>query len=202
MEISQYAFQACSITRVIIYAKIRSINFCAFRFCTKLKYINIPSSVTFLGELALYVGEAGVTEPGEILVEFNKGRTQNFYIDEQNFARRETVYVIYPYKYIPSCQTTYAFAGVNYPYICAPSVFTFYTKKTITDSSKCPRPVFKEREVHTISIQLRRLSILILSIIIITLSPTINIVIITAISSRTTTSSKTKSTAASTQKNE
>ena len=33
LEISQYAFQACSITRVIIYAKIRSINRCAFYCC-------------------------------------------------------------------------------------------------------------------------------------------------------------------------
>ena len=159
LEISKYAFQSCKIAKVTIYAKMRSINKCAFRCCTKLKYINIPSSVTFLAELALYVGEPGITEPGEILVEFNKGRTQNFFIDAQNFARRATVYVIYPFTYIPSCKTTYAFDGVNHYYICAPSVFTFYTKQTTTDSSKCPRPVFKEREVYTISIQLRRPSI-------------------------------------------
>ena len=57
LEISQYSFRSCKITKVIIYAKLRSINLRAFCYCSKLEYINIPSTVTFLGDGALFLCE-------------------------------------------------------------------------------------------------------------------------------------------------
>ena len=54
LEIAQYAFQSRKITKVTIHAKLRSINQNAFRFCTKLEYMNIPATVTFLGNEALF----------------------------------------------------------------------------------------------------------------------------------------------------
>ena len=50
LGIAQCAFDGCLyITSVIIYAKLRSINKWAFRNCKNIEYINIPSSVTFIG---------------------------------------------------------------------------------------------------------------------------------------------------------
>ena len=81
VEIAKHSFKECNITKVTIHAKIRSINVWAFCLCLRLEYINIPSTVTFIGDAALFVGvEGGDTDPLPILVEFNEGRDQSFYI--------------------------------------------------------------------------------------------------------------------------
>ena len=77
IEISQYAFKDCLITKVTIYAKLRSINYYAFYGCEKLEYINIPSTVTFLGRGALFLCKSSVVCDLEMFIEFNKGRKQN-----------------------------------------------------------------------------------------------------------------------------
>ena len=146
IEISQYAFQSCSIKRVTIYAKIRSINLRAFRYCTKLEYINIPSTVTFIGHTALLLGESGVTFDLDATIEFNTGREENIFIEINNFANRKTFFVIYPSTFVPDYfEITGAFNGATTAHICAPSVFDFFTKQTITDASKCPVPQYRER---------------------------------------------------------
>ena len=44
---------SAKLKKVTIHAKIRIINACAFEYCTKLEYINIPPTVTFLTSLYL-----------------------------------------------------------------------------------------------------------------------------------------------------
>ena len=150
LEISQRAFESCKIKKVTIYAKIRKINLWAFCYCSKLEYINIPSSVTYIGQSALFLGESGVVCNIDMFIEFNKGRAQELFIYKQNFANRKTFFIIYPSTIAPEYSDTLnAFWGTETYYICAPSVFTFYTKQTTKDFSKCPDPIFKERKVRT-----------------------------------------------------
>lgn len=149
LGVSQYAFISCLITKVTIKARLRIISKYAFCYCTKLEYINIPSEVTFIGFAAIFFGLAYTTFSGNATIEFLSGRTHNLYIDQQNFARKNTIYVIYPCNYVPACNANSAFYDAT-PYICAPSTFSFYTKQTINDTSKCPSPLFKGRAAKNI----------------------------------------------------
>ena len=160
-EISQYAFIDCLITNVTIYAKIRCINRRAFYGCTKLTYINIPSTVRYIGldvfclferrkyYKSNFFGEQVVafviyTVDLAVTFEFVSGRTENLYIGSRNFAGRKKAYIIYPSKFIPlTSDTSDAFQDAKTSFVCAPSTFTFYTKTTTTNSSKCPSPLFK-----------------------------------------------------------
>lgn len=143
LEISRYAFVSCQITRVTIYAKLRSINTFAFCWCTKLKYINIPSSVTFVGDAALYLGTQSTTINLEMTIEFNPGRKKKIYIDTQCFSRRTTFYIIYPSCLAPLYDAKSTFYCVTNCFICTPTLLDFYNKNSTIDSSKCPIPQFK-----------------------------------------------------------
>jgi hypothetical protein len=140
VEIGQYAFTSCQIKNVTIYAKLRSINTWAFTYCTKLEYLNIPSTVTFIGTSALFLGNPGVTIKIDAVIEFNDGRTQKVFIGDENFCRRTTFYIIYPSNLPPLySSTSNAWNDVTYYFICAPSTFDFYSKHTTTDTTKCPK---------------------------------------------------------------
>ena len=152
LEVAQKAFDSSLITKVTIYAKLRNINLAAFDYCTKLEYINIPSTCTFIGDAALFFGQPGTNFDLQVLVEFNKGRTQNLFIDRQNFARRTTLYVIYPSEFVPIySDTSYAFLDVTNYAICAPKQFNFYTKQTTTNNENCPAPVFVDKKSYTLA---------------------------------------------------
>jgi hypothetical protein len=140
IEIGQYAFTSCQIKNVTIYAKIRSINTWAFTYCTKLEYLNIPSTVTFIAQSALYLGNgSSITLDFGVIIEFDRGRTQKVFIGDDNFCRRTPTYVIYPSTLPPLYSSiSTAWRGVTNYSICAPSVFDFYTKQTTTDMTKCP----------------------------------------------------------------
>ena len=145
VEIAQYSLAYCRITKVTIHAKLRSINTWAFCYCTRLEYINIPSTVTLIGAGALYLGDdSSTTISLPITVEFNEGRTQNLLIYSFNFADRSSIFIIYPSNSAPVCpDTDKAFKGATTWFICAHSVFDFYTKTTTKDQSKCPSPKYK-----------------------------------------------------------
>ena len=147
LEIAQYAFTSCiNIKKVYIYAKLRSINKRAFCYCTGLEYLNIPDTVTNIGEATLYFGDPhGVLIDSSIIVEFNPRKRRGFFIDENCFSCRTTVYIIYQSNVKPSYFNinNNAFNHVINYYICAPSVFEFYTKTTTTDLSQCPLPIFR-----------------------------------------------------------
>ena len=145
LEIGQFAFAECQkITKVFIYANIRNINKRAFVWCIKLEYINIPQTVTFIGYAAFCLnnGDGKVPEL-PMTFEFISGRTNGLYIGRYGIEYRKTFYIIYPSDIIPTYDPLYAFNGATTVYICAPSVFDFYTKQTTTDQSKCPSPLFK-----------------------------------------------------------
>lgn len=58
---------------------------------------------------------------------------------------RKTVHIIYPSSIVPTCySSSFAFYKVTDAFICAYSVFNFYTKTTTKDSSKCPLPQYEE----------------------------------------------------------
>ena len=141
LYISQYAFYNCqSITKVTIYAKIIAINIRAFDYCINLEYINIPATVTFIGFGALYFGTSQSNIDLDVTIEFNQGTRDYLLIGDQEFAGRINVYIIYPFNIAPKYTAAYPFVRVNNAVICAPSVFTFYTKQTI----KCPISQYKE----------------------------------------------------------
>ena len=75
-EIGQYSFFRCQyITKVFIRAKITKINDCAFLHCSRLEYINIPSTVTFIGNAAFCLNNGDGKSPElPMTVEFNPGR--------------------------------------------------------------------------------------------------------------------------------
>ena len=159
LEISQYAFNDCKITKATIYAKLRSINYWAFCWCTKLQYINIPSSITLIGYAAFYLGDRAIVISTPITFEFNKGRTQNLFIDAENFARRASVFIIYPSEVKPTYSNTYnAFVNVNNWAICAPASFDFYTKQTTTNRASCPSTQYIEKKnfINTYNYSKRR----------------------------------------------
>ena len=147
LEIAKYAFQRCQITKVTIYAKLRSINYAAFDCCSKLEYINIPSTVTFIGNGAFYLATPNLaTVDLSVTVEFVSGRTEKVFIDRGNFGRRTNVSVIYPSILPPLYSgTTNAWNDVSTYSICALSSLNFYTKTATTDFSKCPVPQFVDR---------------------------------------------------------
>jgi hypothetical protein len=143
IEIGQHAFMNCPITKLTIYAKLRSINYYSFCWCTSLQYINIPSTVTFIGMAALYLGDPSVTIDRSIFVEFNGGRTEKVFISDYCFTRRTKFYIVYPSNLVPLySSTSHTWEGTTTCYICAPSVFDFFTKQTTPDTSKCPNSQF------------------------------------------------------------
>lgn len=142
-EIGQYAFYYCSITRVTIHAKIRSINLYAFSWCSNLEYINIPETVTFIGDASLYLDTNSVLVCPKTTIEFNQGRKQGLFIDSENFQYKDLLIVIYPSDIVPKYKSSYAFVGTKKYYICTPSVFDFYTKTTTTNQELCGSPQYK-----------------------------------------------------------
>ena len=137
-EIGRCAFFNCKkITRVTIYAKIRSINYCAFYMCINLQYINIPSTVTFIGNNGINLGTGSETVNLDLTVEFNEGRNEKIYLRNQAICRRTNIFILYPSSIVPLYDGDPFYEAVNVV-ICAPTSFTFCNKQTTTDSSKCP----------------------------------------------------------------
>ena len=175
-EIGYCAFYQCSlITKITIHAKIRSINRWAFFCCTNLKYINIPETVTFIGNTALFLGNLDQTTADlPMTVEFNPGRKEPFYINFYAFSRRKTFFIIYPSFHVPLYNSQYAFYGVDEAIICAPFVFDFCTKQTTTERSKCPASLFKKQMDSTLNCNEKRIRIIIFSFLILFLVQPIN----------------------------
>ena len=125
---------------------MRSLNGHAFCYCRKLEYINIPASVTYIGDSTLFFGNPSETVSGTITIEFNTGRKEELFIEQFNFGRRATVYIIYPNDMKQTYNSKCAFAGVANIAVCAPSTFDFYGHQTTTNASKYPVPMYKERK--------------------------------------------------------
>lgn len=172
LEISKYAFYNChKITKITIYAKLRSINKYGVCYCISLLYINIPETVTFIGNAGVYTGKSNVFIDLPMTVEFNKGRRKNFYIDQDCFTFRRVYYVIYPSSFVPEYTKKWEFVGTKTVYVCAPSAFNFYTKETTTDQTLCPTPTFKQIALHGCTNQNKpQISILYMIFLIILLS--------------------------------
>ena len=173
-EIGQYAFYECaSITRVTIFAKLIRINYKAFHYCENITYINIPRTTTFIGVDALCVSSNGISSV-PLTVEFNKGRTQNIFLDSWSFSYRNVVSIIYPSSLEPSCDSWGQFYGVTKATICAHSLFSFCNKFTTTkDMSQCPGSFFmisRKRKIRNSTIIIS-LSILILILPFICIKP-------------------------------
>ena len=132
-EIGQSAFLNCiSITRVTIFAKLTSINKCAFNLCNNLVYINIPQTVTFIGYLAF-----GIRSSKHMIFEFNKGRTKKLSFGMSVFMGCQNISIIYPSSIEPKFDDD-TFMGATV-IVCAYSSFNFGDEcETTTDMSKCP----------------------------------------------------------------
>ena len=156
LEISKYAFQSCLITRVTIIAKLRSINEHAFDFCTELLYLNIPSTVTFIGFDTIYLGTtSGKTVDKMMIVEFNPGRKQILYIGSYSFCRRSLFMIIYPSRFRPICHSTVFYETPNVT-ICSPYSISFNSRQSTTNMSKCPYPLFAANRLIAYSCNCRR----------------------------------------------
>ena len=140
-EIGQYSFRYCKkITKVTIFAKLTAINDYAFDLCTNLKYINIPQTCTFLGDVAISPSSSSNVP---LVVEFCKGRTKKIYICENAISFCPYISVIYPSDIEPLYDSR-QFDDVTSATICAHSSFSFCGKNmTTTDMSKCPIPIFE-----------------------------------------------------------
>ena len=158
LEIVQYAFSSCNlITDVIIYAKLRSINKCAFILCGHLKYINIPSTCTFVGTGALLLMGADLVKRNiTTTVEFNEGRRERIYIDKYAICSRYIFYIIYPNNIIPLFNSESAFNDVEAAYICAPVEFDFSSMSTSTNFSICNNSIFLGNSKVCITIKKQR----------------------------------------------
>ena len=143
-EIGCFAFSQCSITRVTIHAKIRSIHSGAFRYCSNLEYINIPETVTIIDDYAFTFDDVnGAPGCPKTIIEFNKGRTQSLFIHCENFMFKDLLIIIYPSDFVPKYESYNAFFLIEKLYICAPSVFDFYTKTTTENQELCGTPQYK-----------------------------------------------------------
>jgi hypothetical protein len=143
LEIGQYSFRYCSnINKITINAKIRSINTYCFSRCLSLQYLNIPSTLTFIGYCSIFLGNSNEdTQNLPMFIEFEP-RVSKFFIDGWVFTGRSLYQIYYPSSVVPSYNNYYAFYSTTAAFICAPSVFDFYTKNTTTDLSKCPSPQY------------------------------------------------------------
>jgi len=104
--------------------------------------LNIPSTVTFIGYYGIYLYRSfGGTQNLPVFIEFEP-RTSDLYIDGYVFCGRSLYQIYYPSSIVPLHNSNGAFCATTTAYICAPSVFNFYTKTTTTDLSKCPDPLF------------------------------------------------------------
>ena len=129
LEICSNSFQNCLIKKVTIYARLNSINQYAFMNCNKLTYMNIPSSVTFIGYAAISLASGEIITVNVVAtIEFDKGRTKNLYIGGHNFAKRIAYYIIYPSNIKPTYDGTHAYYLTTTLYVFAYSSFDFYTK--------------------------------------------------------------------------
>ena len=158
-EIGYNAFQYCQgITKVTIYAKLTSINECAFIDCKSIQYINIPETVTFIGSGALILSGGGGSIIGTpITIEFNNGRKNNIYIGGYGFSYRTHYTIIYPSLLIPIYSSSFQFDEVSSATICSPSKFTFCGKfETTTDMKQCPAPKFDTPKKGIFSILMYR----------------------------------------------
>ena len=140
-EISAYAFAYTSITKVTILAKIKTINRASFHACQKLSYINIPSTVTYIGLNGINLGDNYNAINRPITVEFNSGRTEQITLAERAISRRVNYKIIYPSNILPICETN-AMETVTTADICAPEEFSFCQFTTTKDQTKCPEPLF------------------------------------------------------------
>ena len=142
IEISRFAFINCKITKITIYAKLRSINTNAFCYCIDLVYINIPSSVTFMGYRSFYLGPEGVTRDLKMTVEFEE-RTETIFLCIQTFAKRSKFSILYQSKVPPISEGDVIFQ-VNTPVVCSPTKIQFDSTNTV-DLSNCDAPIFKPK---------------------------------------------------------
>ena len=150
LEISSNAFRSTSIKKVTIRAKIQKIHDFAFAFCTKLEYINVPSTVTYIGNCAFFFGSyQGKTIELTMIVEFAAGRTQNFLIGAHGFSFRSLIYIIYPSDLAPEFINDQPFHNTAEVVICAPTSFSFFSRQTETNMSKCPAPQYRPRKCQT-----------------------------------------------------
>ena len=177
LEIGTSAFGHChKITKIIIHAKLRSINQFGLYGCTKLEYINIPATVTFLGWYSLYSGTGKAMVNLELTIEFVKGRTQKFYARKGVFNGRSKFKIIYPSNLVPlygSENPFYESHGTSISIICAPSSFDFCRKQTTVGFSQCPpssyvNPNFKGKTVKIRRNYRERVLIKVVLIIVIT----------------------------------
>ena len=129
-----------------IHAKLTSINAYAFIACYDIRYINIPETVTFVGEWAFSMADySGVISESPITIEFNEGRTKPIYIGSVGFSHRKHYTIIYPSNKEPTYSMDSQFSGVTSALICAHSDFNFLGKfNTTTEMTKCPPQIFKK----------------------------------------------------------
>lgn len=153
-EIGQYAFKECEgITKVTIHAKLTSINYLSFHVCTKLDYVNIPATVTFIGNGAFAFWSRPTTP---MFVEFNKGRKEKVYICTHGFSERKIFKIIYPSSLEPLYDTSSQFVSVSEATICAYKSFSFCNRfNTVIDMSQCPSPQYKAPNRYYITIGAR-----------------------------------------------
>ena len=140
LEIGYRALYQAGVTKIIIKAKLRSINKEGVYDCRSLTYINIPSTVTFIGQNGVNIYQ-DYTSDLPATVEFNQGRREKIYLDERAISRRKTFYIIYPSTIEPICHSN-ALQYVETAYICAPKKFTFCGFTTTTDFSHCSTRYF------------------------------------------------------------
>ena len=152
-EIGCYAFRQSKISRVIIRARLKSINRAAFYCCKYLTYINIPSTVTFIGMNAINSGESQKYELAGI-VEFEEGRKEKLYLKTRAISRRQLYYIIYPSSIAPTCESD-AMQYVETAHVCAPTVFSFCQFQTTTNSSECPSSSYPRKGIKKGNIKKR-----------------------------------------------
>ena len=147
LEIGQYAFRNCSsITRVTIFAKLTAIHLWAFEYCENIAYINIPRTVTFIGEFALALSTDNEDDSRSyvpLTVEFCKGRTKDIFIGEDGISYRNSISIIYQSSIEPIFGPDEQFVEVGSAKICAYKTFVFYFYDTTEDMTQCPAPIFE-----------------------------------------------------------
>ena len=114
LEIGTYAFYQCyNITKITIKARIRSINRLCICFSVKLEYINIPSSVTFTGYAAIFLGSSNEdTQNFPIFI-----RSSSLFIDRWVFTGRSLYQIYYPSSVVPSYVNNHPFYSTRVTYI-------------------------------------------------------------------------------------
>ena len=161
-EIGCAAFYKCGlITEIQIEARITKINDRAFSDCHSLLRINVPSSVTYIGNYGIhfYISNTGV--PSGVSTVIFEDRRSSIEMKDSAIASRQTIVIAIANKIETTC-TTNALCGYTTIAIYSKQSFSFCNVQTIVEPTFFAQNICTNRRNNTFFSALTQMIILLI----------------------------------------